>query len=354
MGEQPIFTSRAHVFQIDPDTKKNWVPSSKQAVTVSYFYDGTRNSYRIISVDGAKVIINSTITPNMAFTKTSQKFGQWADSRANTVFGLGFSSEQLLTKFAEKFQEVKEAAKLARDRSQEKTETSSNHSHESSHETPPSTQASSVNGTDDEKATHPPSIETLLKNNNNRIKMGPAQGPIPVKKWEQELQTLRDSNNRLSAALQESTNNIDHWKKQLLECKEEGDRLREQIKALEAQCTDFNQEKERNVRLSLTVKELEAEINEKEQELERLREEAEVIPQLTEECETLRESLQTAENTNKELENKAKSLKTDIEERQHKQGNLKKELKTFLEVLDGKIDDLHGFRQGLAKLGVDN
>ncbi|KAK7815194.1 hypothetical protein U0070_021157 [Myodes glareolus] len=34
----------------------------------------------------------------MTFTKTSQKFGQWADSRANTVFGLGFSSEQQLTK----------------------------------------------------------------------------------------------------------------------------------------------------------------------------------------------------------------------------------------------------------------
>ncbi|KAF7241526.1 hypothetical protein EYD10_11997 [Varanus komodoensis] len=54
MGEQPIFTTRAHVFQIDPATKKNWVPASKQAVTVSYFYDSTRNSYRIISVDGAK------------------------------------------------------------------------------------------------------------------------------------------------------------------------------------------------------------------------------------------------------------------------------------------------------------
>uniref|UniRef100_A0A8C7BAJ1 Homer scaffold protein 2 n=1 Tax=Neovison vison TaxID=452646 RepID=A0A8C7BAJ1_NEOVI len=127
-AEQPIFTTRAHVFQIDPSTKKNWVPASKQAVTVSYFYDVTRNSYRIISVDGAKVIINSTITPNMTFTKTSQKFGQWADSRANTVFGLGFSSEQQLTKFAEKFQEVKEAARLARDKSQEKIETSSNHS----------------------------------------------------------------------------------------------------------------------------------------------------------------------------------------------------------------------------------
>lgn len=45
-----------------------------------------------------QVIINSTITPNMTFTKTSQKFGQWADSRANTVFGLGFTSEQQLTK----------------------------------------------------------------------------------------------------------------------------------------------------------------------------------------------------------------------------------------------------------------
>ncbi|POI31445.1 hypothetical protein CIB84_004804, partial [Bambusicola thoracicus] len=45
-------------------------------------------------------IINSTITPNMTFTKTSQKFGQWADSRANTVYGLGFSSEHHLSKIA--------------------------------------------------------------------------------------------------------------------------------------------------------------------------------------------------------------------------------------------------------------
>ncbi|MEJ1274493.1 hypothetical protein NN561_005378 [Cricetulus griseus] len=104
MEEQPIFTTQAHVFQIDPSTE-NWVLASKQAVTVSYFYNVTRSSYGIINVDGAKVIINSTITPNMTFTKTSQKFGQWADSRANTVFGLGFSSKQQLTKFAEKFQE---------------------------------------------------------------------------------------------------------------------------------------------------------------------------------------------------------------------------------------------------------
>lgn len=34
----------------------------------------------------------------MTFTKTSQKFGQWSDARANTVYGLGFGSEMDLNK----------------------------------------------------------------------------------------------------------------------------------------------------------------------------------------------------------------------------------------------------------------
>jgi hypothetical protein len=45
-----------------------------------------------------QAIINSTITPSMTFTKTSQKFGQWSDARANTVYGLGFTSEAELAK----------------------------------------------------------------------------------------------------------------------------------------------------------------------------------------------------------------------------------------------------------------
>lgn len=65
---------------------------------------GPRSSYSSLFRGGLclavflQVIINSTITPNMTFTKTSQKFGQWADSRASAVFGLGFSSELQLTK----------------------------------------------------------------------------------------------------------------------------------------------------------------------------------------------------------------------------------------------------------------
>ncbi|KAF6273174.1 homer scaffold protein 2 [Rhinolophus ferrumequinum] len=352
--EQPIFTTRAHVFQIDPTTKKNWVPASKQAVTVSYFYDVTRNSYRIISVDGAKVIINSTITPNMTFTKTSQKFGQWADSRANTVFGLGFSSEQQLTKFAEKFQEVKEAAKIARDKSQDKIETSSNHSQASGCETPSSTQASSVNGTDDEKASHASPADIHLKSENNKLKIALTQSAANVKKWEIELQTLRESNARLTTALQESAASVEQWRRQCCICRDENDRLRNKIDKLEEQSSVINREKEKNFQLKRRIEELESELREKETELKDLRKQSEIIPQLMSECEYVSEKLEAAERDNQNLEDKVLSLRSDIEESKYRQRHLKVELKSFLEVLDGKIDDLHDFRRGLSKLGTDN
>lgn len=41
----------------------------------------------------------------MTFTKTSQKFGQWSDARANTVYGLGFASESDLNNVSEPFQD---------------------------------------------------------------------------------------------------------------------------------------------------------------------------------------------------------------------------------------------------------
>ncbi|XP_048375576.1 homer protein homolog 2 isoform X2 [Sphaerodactylus townsendi] len=310
MGEQPIFTTRAHVFQIDPTTKKNWVPASKQAVTVSYFYDSTRNSYRIISVDGAK--------------------------------------------FADKFQEVKEAARLARDRSQEKNETSSNHSQESGRETPCSTRASSVNGTDDEKASHGAPSDAQLKTENDKLKFALAQSSTNVKKWETELQSLRESNARLSLALQESAASIEHWKDQFSICKEENDQLRNKIEELEEQCSEIEKEREQNVRLSRRLQELETELQDKELELEDLRKQGEVIPQLMTECESVSQKLQAAEKRNKDLEEKVRALKTEVEDSRHRQNNLKTDLQTFLDVLDGKIDELHDFRQGLSKLGIDN
>nr|XP_054369252.1 homer protein homolog 2 isoform X1 [Mirounga angustirostris] len=316
----------------------------------TFFLSGNREPpslTEILSCSGCtrrlQVIINSTITPNMTFTKTSQKFGQWADSRANTVFGLGFSSEQQLTKFAEKFQEVKEAAKLARDKSQEKIETSSNHS-----------QVSSVNGTDDEKASHVGPADTHLKSENDKLKIALTQSAANVKKWEMELQTLRESNARLTTALQESAASVEQWKRQFSICRDENDRLRNKIDELEEQCGEITREKERNTQLKRRIEELESELREKETELKDLRKQSEIIPQLVSECEYVSEKLEAAERDNQNLEDKVRSLKTDIEESKYRQRHLKVEVKSFLEVLDGKIDDLHDFRRGLSKLAADN
>ncbi|XP_065139952.1 homer protein homolog 2 isoform X1 [Paramisgurnus dabryanus] len=350
MGEQPIFTTRAHVFQIDPSTKKNWVPASKQAVTVSYFYDSTRNSYRIISVDGSKVIINSTITPNMNFTKTSQKFGQWADSRANTVFGLGFSSEQQLAKFAEKFQEVKEAAKLAREKSQDKMETSSDQSQESGRETPLANQASSFNGTDDEKIYHVGPENPEQKSENNPLKSAVDQS----KKWETELQTLTESNARLMDALQEANSNAESWKSQVSKCQEENSQLKNRISELDVQCQDMNVEREKNAQLTVRIHKLEADLQDKQQELENLRKQAEIIPQLMAECESITAKLQAAEVTNRDMSENMKLLQAEIDTNQQRERSMKMELKKFMDVLDGKIDELHEVRQGMSKLGIDN
>ncbi|GFR91720.1 hypothetical protein ElyMa_000850900 [Elysia marginata] len=264
--EQPIFTTKAHVFQIDAGTKKEWVPASKSSVSVSYYFDNTRNTYRIISVDGSKAIVNSTITPNMTFTKTSQKFGQWSDPRANTVYGLGFSSEQDLTKFVEKFKEIKEltrqAAQLRQQQLQQQQqqhaelngEASQAHSlanvssspqpvrhHQTLHQRTNSLSSiQNDSGSLRERrnsftqgGSNGPQVnastEAQLKYENDRLKLALAQSSANAKKWEVELQTLKNNNARLTAALQESTTNVEEWKKQLAAYKDESMRLKRKL-----------------------------------------------------------------------------------------------------------------------------
>lgn len=117
MGELPVFTCQAHVFTINPKTKKSWIPSSSKAVDINFFYDSNKHCYRIVSIEdgpsGKKVIINSTLTEKMTFKKTSQKFGQWADSKTGAVHGLGFNSEMELTEFVTHFKQYVEASKAS-------------------------------------------------------------------------------------------------------------------------------------------------------------------------------------------------------------------------------------------------
>ncbi|XP_022056659.1 homer protein homolog 1-like [Acanthochromis polyacanthus] len=352
MGEQPIFSTRAHVFQIDPNTKKNWVPTSKHAVTVSYFFDSTRNVYRIISLDGSKAIINSTITPNMTFTKTSQKFGQWADSRANTVYGLGFSSESHLVKFADKFAEFKEAARLAKEKSQEKTELTSTPSQESAPGDLQSPLTSeSINGTDDERvAPEAPQLpEARAEPSQNALPFSHSSSSIN-KHWEAELAALKGNNAKLTAALLESTANVKQWKQQLAAYQEEAERLHKRVTELECVSGQTTAIKSQKTELNQTIEELEMALKAKEEELERLKAEVESANEFRTQKDSLTQKLQDTESRNQTLEAQLSDLEQRLESSQLEREAFRKSLRSLLELLDSKIFELNELRDTLAKL----
>lgn len=353
MGEQPIFSARAHVFQIDPATKRNWLPASKHAVTVSFFYDASRNVYRIISVGGTKAIINSTITPNMTFTKTSQKFGQWADSRANTVYGLGFSTEQQLQQFAEQFKELKEVARLAREKSQERFELSNpalnlaapQELSEERHSPPLLT----VNGPE-EKLFRSKSAEVELTVEKERVKKMLSEGSMCEINLEAELFTLQDSNAKLVAALHEANTSVEMWKKQLQEYQEETDRLREQVAELETQLGRPTSGPSGKEELSRSLEELEALLSAKNQEIHSLQSKKTDVNELEKEREEAMSRLQDVERHNSELEAQVQAAEQTLESSRQEQQQAEGEVRRILEVLDLKLCDLSELRQSLATL----
>uniref|UniRef100_A0A3Q2WKT2 Homer scaffold protein 3b n=1 Tax=Haplochromis burtoni TaxID=8153 RepID=A0A3Q2WKT2_HAPBU len=354
MGEQPIFSARAHVFQIDPATKRNWLPASKHAVTVSFFYDATRNVYRIISVGGTKAIINSTVTPNMTFTKTSQKFGQWADSRANTVYGLGFSTEQQLQQFAEQFKEVKEAARLAREKSQERFELANpalniaapQELSEDRHSPPLLT----VNGPGEEKLFRSKSAEVELTAEKERVKKMLSEGSMCEINLEAELFTLQDSNAKLVAALQEANSSVEQWKKQLAEYQEETDRLRDQVAELEAQLGRPSAGQPGKEELSRSLEELEALLRAKDQEIHNLQSKKTDVGELEREREEAMQRLKDLERRNVELEDRVQSSEKTLACNREEQAHAEVEVRRIIDVLDIKIGDLNNLRESLAKL----
>lgn len=272
----PYFSLRAHVFEID-QTKKGWKPCSSQAVPVSMYHDATHDLHRVVSVDGTKALINSAISSSaMAFTKTSQKFGQWRDPRAKTVYGLGFASEADLDAFAAKFKEAlseyekrKERRRRDKEQGQEqeaaasadgpRSDGSSTSASSASHNTSsssPSTSTSSTVTTPNistasvapssaasrgpatasaHAATPAPAAEppNELVYENERLKKALAASSANAKQWEAELQTLKNNNARLTSALQESAGNVDEWKKQLAAWKEESQKWKRRAQELE-------------------------------------------------------------------------------------------------------------------------
>ncbi|XP_077059045.1 homer protein homolog 3b [Siphateles boraxobius] len=357
MGEQPLFSMKAHVFQIDPDTKRNWIPASKHAVTVSFFFDAARSVYRIISVGGTKAIINSTITPNMTFTKTSQKFGQWADSRANTVYGLGFATEQQLQQFSEQFKEFKEAARLVRDKSQEKFELLSPGLNISApqalsvdRQSPP---LLGVNGSSEDKLFRSKSADMEQCMEKEQMRKMLSEGSICERNSEAELFSLRDSNAKLVAALHEANSSIEHWKTQLAEYQKETDRLREQVAELEAQSGVSASSEMGNEELTQSVAEMEALIKAKDEEIKTLRGNKPDLSELEKEKEEACQRMQFLEVKNSELEKQVQTAEIALASSQDSRNRAESAVQKVIETLDVKIYDLSDLRQNLAKLLED-
>uniref|UniRef100_A0A672MQ33 Homer protein homolog 3-like n=1 Tax=Sinocyclocheilus grahami TaxID=75366 RepID=A0A672MQ33_SINGR len=354
MGSQPLLSLKAHVFQIDSATKRNWIPASKHAVTVSFFYDAGRSVYRIISVGGTKAIINSIITPNMTFTKTSQKFGQWADSRANTVYGLGFATEQQLQQFSEQFKEFKEAAQLIRDKSQEKFELLSPGLNISSpqvlcedRQSPP---LLGVNGSSEDKLFRSKSADMEESTEKEQMRKMLSEGSICERNSEAELFSLRDSNAKLMAALHEANSSIDQWKKHLAEYQEETDRLREQVAELEAQSGVSASSETGSEELTQTVAEMEALIRAKDEEISILRGKKPDVIELEKEREEACQRIQDLEVKNSELERRVRSAEGTLASSQDARSRAESAVQKVIETLDVKIYDLSDLQQSLAKL----
>eukprot|EP00039_Didymoeca_costata_P020158 m.340273 g.340273 ORF g.340273 m.340273 type:complete len:320 (-) comp19219_c0_seq1:112-1071(-) len=224
--EEPVLTVQAHIFQIDPETRKSWKPVSTRALPVQFYYNIDTNVYRIISVDGTKAIINHPIRPGMVFSKTSQKFGQWTDKASSTVFGLGFSVETDLLSFKDKFETA------TRSQPVEPSRAGSGNAVEEVQTVLKSASISSGGG-DNVKQEHREPDE--LRYENERLKQALATSGTNAKKWEHELQTLKATNLKLKSALKESAVNVEDWRRQLTAWKESCGRLEARVKELEAQ-----------------------------------------------------------------------------------------------------------------------
>ncbi|KAJ3594967.1 hypothetical protein NHX12_004272 [Muraenolepis orangiensis] len=331
--EQPFFSARAHVFQIDPTTKRNWIPASKHAVTVSFFYDASRNVYRIISVGGTKAIINCSITPSMTFTKTSQKFGQWADSRANTVYGLGFATEQQLHQSQDK-ELANSALSIAapQDLSDEL-------------QSPP---VMCVNGPED-KLFRSQSADITLSSEKERIKKMLSEGSICEMNLEAELFTLQDSNNKLVAALHEANANVEQWKKQLAAYQEETERLRDQVAELETHGghgpSDLLKDE-----LTQSLEELEALLKAKDEEIHILQSKKVEYHEMEHDREEAMHRLQEMEMRNSDLERRVQNSEQNLNNSLEERDRVDNEIQRAIEILDIKIFDLNDLRQSLVKL----
>ncbi|XP_048198593.1 homer protein homolog 3 isoform X2 [Perognathus longimembris pacificus] len=285
----------------------------------------------------------------MTFTKTSQKFGQWADSRANTVYGLGFASEQHLTQFADKFQEVKEAARLARDKSQDGGELTSSALGLTSHQVPPNPLIS-ANGPGEEKLFRSQSAEAPGPAERERLKKMLSEGSVGEVQWEAEFFALQDSNNKLVGALREANAAAAQWRQQLEAQQAEAERLRQRVTELEAQAAAELPPVSKKEAPGQALEQLEALVQTKDQEIQTLKNQAAGPPEAVAEREETQQKVQDLETRNVELEHQLRATERSLEEARAERERARVEVGRAAQLLDVRLFELSELREGLARL----
>lgn len=80
---------QAQLYALDKNQK--WSPLTSDIVTVSFLYNNTDKSTRILSTHNGKSTINSLIAPSMQYRRPSDTFVQWFDSQ-HILYGLNLTS----------------------------------------------------------------------------------------------------------------------------------------------------------------------------------------------------------------------------------------------------------------------
>lgn len=250
----PLFVFRAHCFQIDAKTKRSWLPLSEQAIQISVFFESSRQAFRFVSLEHALAqngssangqssldgyVLSSSVLPSTTFTRTSAKFLQWLDVRAQTVFGLGFANEGDLNRFIERFKSIREAFQISTTSaagSQVQSAPPQSLTPTSAHSSPPAASSSNSNSqlqpvtvsTQPLNFTVPSasqspalasyaqdslaSLTDVYPNGNNGTTASDTDGAASIGEY---VEQLRSENDKLRSALQTNSTNYRKWQEEL-------------------------------------------------------------------------------------------------------------------------------------------
>lgn len=118
-GELILYETKAHVFEINPETKSTWLAKREYPINISFVAkllnqneEASPRQLRELRIVGADsksrdILLNSIIGPKTTFTNRSQKFGQWIDAQ-NHLYGLGFQFETELSEFMLTFTQLQQ------------------------------------------------------------------------------------------------------------------------------------------------------------------------------------------------------------------------------------------------------